>query len=131
MKKIVLLIIFALTLTGCTSMCREFSIQATPGTENIKKNIGSLTGDSVRVTSLKTHYVGTLMQGAINFHNSNSTTQNISYEVTWYDNEGFQINQNPNILIAVLDPNADRQVTVIAPNSRADNMKVKLCMQAN
>lgn len=131
MKKIIILILATLILTGCKSMCREFAIQATPGTENVKKNIGSLTGDTVRITSMKTHYVGTLMQGAIDFHNYNSKTQNVSYEVTWYDNEGFQLNQDPNILIAVIDPNADRQVTVIAPNSRADNLKVKLCMQPN
>ena len=59
----------------------------------------------------------------------NNKTQNVSYEVTWYDQDSFQLNQDPNILIAVIDAKADRQVTVIAPNSQAATMKVKLCLQ--
>lgn len=128
MKKTALVLVFLAALAGCKNMCREFTLEAAPGTETIKKNIGTLSGDTIRITSITSHYAGTLMQGAINFHNYNSYTQNVSYEITWFDKGGFQLNQDPNILIAVIDANADRQVTVIAPNSRAANMKVKLCL---
>lgn len=128
MKKSLFLIIIIMTVTlaGCKSPCRTFSMSDMQSREYINRHVGNNT-NSIGITDITTRQINELTQANINMHNYNNKTQNISYEVTWFNRNGVQVNQDPNILIAAIDAKANKQVTVMAPNPSAMTMNVKIC----
>jgi uncharacterized protein YcfL len=130
MKKSLLIITIAAgLLAGCKSTCRTFSMSDMQSRNYVNRHVGE-GSNSIGITDIVTRPVNDLTQAEINLHNYNDKTQNISYEVIWFDKNGTQVNKDPNILIAEIDGKANKQVSVLAPNPTAVTLEVKVCYQS-
>lgn len=80
------------------------------------------------IKELKGKSVGGVLQGSAVVESRSSSQQQIEYQFTWYDKDGFVTgNDSPPWQPVTLYPRGTQQLQAVGPNTLAASYKIQIC----
>ncbi|ODN42703.1 YcfL family protein [Piscirickettsia litoralis] len=120
----------AALLTGCASApnCTEVNYPQMAKAVKVKPQQLNTFHGRLDITSLSAEKNGDLMRAGVKVQSHSTRANNMEYEFTWYNKNGFPIGKTP-FQPFTLYSNSNQFLQAVAPNPTADSYRIRICQK--